>query len=257
MTPDEAMIYGYIDAAGREAIWSRTIKLRANLHQSVMTRCIKSLESRGYIKSIKSVRWPNRVFYMLSSLQPSEDVTGGPWFTDGELDTDFIDILCGQIALFVESKSFYRGPSSGRGVKKDGKRKVSKPELDEALAKEFAEPRPKSKDRLMHFPPGYRGYPTLHEIMAWLNSSGISEVPLTEEHVRQLMDILYYDRRVQKVLGGTAYKAERRISEAESSHPGNGLTEAPCGRCPVFSLCEEGGPVSASNCEYFKEWLDF
>jgi DNA-directed RNA polymerase III subunit RPC6 len=37
---------------------------------------------------------------------------------------------------------------------------------------------------------------------------------------------------------------------------GNGLTETPCGRCPVFDLCEEGGPVSPSNCVYFVQWLD-
>jgi DNA-directed RNA polymerase III, subunit C34 len=36
----------------------------------------------------------------------------------------------------------------------------------------------------------------------------------------------------------------------------NALTEAPCGRCPVFDLCEEGGPVSPSNCVYFTKWLD-
>ena len=33
------------------------------------------------------------------------------------------------------------------------------------------------------------------------------------------------------------------------------LSEAPCGRCPVFDLCEEGGPVAPSNCEYFNDWL--
>jgi len=38
--------------------------------------------------------------------------------------------------------------------------------------------------------------------------------------------------------------------------PGNGLTEVPCGRCPVFELCEEGGPVSPANCVYFDQWLE-
>ena len=30
---------------------------------------------------------------MLYNLQPSIDVTGGPWFTDSELDTEFIETL--------------------------------------------------------------------------------------------------------------------------------------------------------------------
>ncbi|KAI5285665.1 34-kDa subunit of RNA polymerase III (C), partial [Ascosphaera acerosa] len=35
----------------------------------------------------------------------------------------------------------------------------------------------------------------------------------------------------------------------------NGLTEMPCGRCPVFELCEDNGPVNPHNCEYYDEWL--
>ena len=37
--------------------------------------------------------------------------------------------------------------------------------------------------------------------------------------------------------------------------PGNGLSEVPCGRCPVFNMCEVGGPVNAEECVYFDEWL--
>lgn len=33
-------------------------------------------------------------------------------------------------------------------------------------------------------------------------------------------------------------------------------TSVPCGRCPVFEFCTLGkGPVTPSNCVYFKEWL--
>ena len=52
------------------------------------------------------------------------------------------------------------------------------------------------------------------------------------------------------MVGGTAYRAVRR---PETIY---GFTESSCGRCPVFSLCKEGGPVSASNCVYFEEWLN-
>jgi DNA-directed RNA polymerase III subunit RPC6 len=34
-----------------------------------------------------------------------------------------------------------------------------------------------------------------------------------------------------------------------------GWSEAPCGRCPVFDFCKEGGPVGPSECEYYGEWL--
>ena len=30
---------------------------------------------------------------MLSTINPSVELTGGPWFTDNELDTEFVDAL--------------------------------------------------------------------------------------------------------------------------------------------------------------------
>ncbi|KAK8843459.1 hypothetical protein IAR55_007116 [Kwoniella newhampshirensis] len=34
-----------------------------------------------------------------------------------------------------------------------------------------------------------------------------------------------------------------------------GQTQAPCGKCPVFSFCEEGGPVEPEGCNYYDDWL--
>ena len=30
---------------------------------------------------------------MMANIQPSVELTGGPWFTDNELDTEFVDAL--------------------------------------------------------------------------------------------------------------------------------------------------------------------
>jgi len=32
--------------------------------------------------------------------------------------------------------------------------------------------------------------------------------------------------------------------------------QAPCVKCPQAAFCKEGGPVNASVCEYFQEWMD-
>ncbi|CAI7443073.1 CPS_collapsed_G0049120.mRNA.1.CDS.1 [Saccharomyces cerevisiae] len=69
--------YILISASGREGIWSKTIKARTNLHQHVVLKCLKSLESQRYVKSVKSVKFPTRKIYMLYRLQPSVDITGG------------------------------------------------------------------------------------------------------------------------------------------------------------------------------------
>ena len=73
---------------------------------------------------------------------------------------------------------------------------------------------------------------------------------LAEADIKSLLDVLVYDGKIERVVGGTAYKALRKVDTT------NGFTESPCGRCPVFALCKEGGPVSASNCKYFEEWLN-
>ncbi|GME95341.1 unnamed protein product [Ambrosiozyma monospora] len=106
MTPDEAMVYSHISASGREGIWTKTIKAKTNLHQHVVSRCLKNLENQSFIKVIKSVKFPQRKIYMLYHLTPSIEVTGGPWFTDSELDTDFISTLLIVVWRFVAQKSY-------------------------------------------------------------------------------------------------------------------------------------------------------
>jgi len=49
--------------------------------------------------------------------------------------------------------------------------------------------------------------------------------------------------------GGTVYRA---LPEVPTSV---GLMEAPCGPCPSFEFCKDGGPVNPQECIYYSEWL--
>ncbi|KAL7275086.1 34-kDa subunit of RNA polymerase III (C) [Rhizina undulata] len=222
MSGDEEILYGYIAEAAREGIWTRTLKLKSKMHNTTMTKALKALEGKKCVKSIKSVKYPTRKIYMLYELTPSIDQTGGPWFTDSELDKDFINALLTAMTRYVTSRSFPRitGGSNGAAA---------------AVAS---------------FPPNYTGYPTLNHIYLWVKNSNLATVELAEADIKSLLDVLVYDGQIERVVGGTAYRAVR-IPESI-----NGFTDSPCGRCPVFSLCKEGGPVSASNCKYFEDWLN-
>lgn len=41
---------------------------------------------------------------MMSHLDPSVELTGGPWYSENELDTEFINALTGAILRFIQDK---------------------------------------------------------------------------------------------------------------------------------------------------------
>ncbi|EGV64489.1 RNA polymerase Rpc34 [Yamadazyma tenuis ATCC 10573] len=172
MSEDEAMIYSYIEASGREGIWTKTIKAKTNLHQHIVVRCLKTLENQRYIKSIKSVKHPTRKIYMLYNLQPSIDVTGGPWFTDSELDSEFIDNLLMVIWRFVASRTYptvFQPPAANVNILQAS------------------------------YPYNYTGYVDLNSIMDFIIKSEITNIDLAIHDIRALCDVLVFDDRLEMV----------------------------------------------------------
>lgn len=172
MSEDEAMIYSYIEASGREGIWTKTIKAKTNLHQHIVVRCLKALENQRYIKSIKSVKHPTRKIYMLYNLQPSIEVTGGPWFTDSELDTEFIDSLLTVIWRFVASKTYptaFQTPSSNNNIYQSS------------------------------YPANHTGFVNLDTIIEFITSNNITNIDLAINDVRSLCDVLIYDDKLELI----------------------------------------------------------
>ena len=247
-------MYSYIESAGREGIWNKLLRIRTNLHLSTMNRAIRTLESRRYIKSIKTVKFPSRKTYILATLQPSEDVTGGPFYTDGTLDSEFIHQMSNWAERFIVSQSWWHPPLQHNNLKRKASSKLTQKEAEDARVEEMQK-RDSGRDRsrnMLPMPPGYKGYPSIAHITNAINASDLSGVKLKTSEMQQMIDVLCWDGRLEKVDGGKAYRATRSVA-AET----DGLTEAPCGRCPVFEFCEEDGPVNAQSCEYFQEWLDF
>jgi len=91
LTPDDILVHQLIAEAGNLGIWSRDIKLRSNLPQGTIGRIIKNLESKHLIKAVRSVEGANRKVYMLMELEPAQQITGGAWYTDRTLDSEFVE----------------------------------------------------------------------------------------------------------------------------------------------------------------------
>ena len=219
--------------------------------------------------------------YIKASIRPSDRATGGPWYTDNELDTEFISQVMSVLMEHVQRRTFYHSSSGSLRKPRKTKGKMSVEEAKEAKSlrdKTLGTPKVKSEikledltaedemaarkrryDSLLPMPPGYQGYPTVTELTQIIDSGGFASVTLGNSDIQQLLDLMCFDDKIEKVqiAAGVGYKAiKKSFREEMHGGPVSWLMEAPCGRCPVFDLCEEGGPVGPSNCEYYKKWLD-
>ena len=170
MDPDEAMIFSQIRESGNEGIWTKQLKNRTNLHQTIMTRCLKALESKTLIKAVKSVKFPTRKIYMLAGLTPSLELSGGPWYTDNEMDTVFINQLCTFLHRFITSKTW----------------PAAKGEVEGTSAPLY----PAS-----HTP----SLPSAATCQTWLKNNKVTSTPLKVEDVQSLLDVLVYDGKIEKI----------------------------------------------------------
>ena len=271
LSTEQEIVYAIIDEAGEEGVWTKTIKARSNLHDAVYRAAIKFLEGKSMIIDMKSVEHPARKMYIKVGARLSERATGGPWFTDGVLDEEFINQTMGVLLEYIRRKTFYR--SSSVPAHKRPKKIVKKLTAEEAKAARSSAlgPRIKMEDveeekytrqnpmeRYLPMPVGYAGYPSLDEVTRYIETNTFTTVTLTASEVQQLLDVLIFDDKIEKfILGeGFVYKALRKNVDSAMDIIADPLIEAPCGRCPVFDLCEEGGPVGPSNCEYYNDWLE-
>lgn len=88
---EERIIYQLISQ--NKGLWLRDIKLRTNIPQNLVAKLLKQMENKKMIKSLKSVK-NNRKVYVLYDENPGEELTGGVWFNDGDVDNDLVDEIC-------------------------------------------------------------------------------------------------------------------------------------------------------------------
>ncbi|ORX64422.1 RNA polymerase Rpc34 [Anaeromyces robustus] len=230
MDANEKIIYGYIKEAGSKGIWQKDLKIKSGIHQKQVLASLKALEKRKIIKTVKSIKNSIKRVYMLYELAPSDEVTGGTFYQDNELDVEFIEIL---------SHAIYR--------------KILKDSM------------PTEEDQLL--PANYPYYPTVSSLSNFLNNSDLfrSGVSLDNDDVQGLLDRLVYDGKIERRLRTSIasnsidddddtwmYKAVNTSKSSETT-----LTCTPCGQCPIFKMCSDLGEVNPSSCEYFSKWLEF
>ena len=192
---------------------------------------------------------------MLYNLEPADDLTGGPWYTeDNTLDEAFVNALLEVVVLVVDKKS-YPPP-----------KKTTLPNGKVQFVTRF-------------YQPTYRGYATAEDVYEYIINSKILQDDVKEtfgvSQVHQLLEVACLSGSIHKRTDGVTYRSvlpdeaildpedmdvyynndEFAEEDTEALIGHKGFTEAPCGRCPVFRICgEPGEEISASNCKYWDEW---
>uniref|UniRef100_A0A3Q0RFF6 DNA-directed RNA polymerase III subunit RPC6 n=1 Tax=Amphilophus citrinellus TaxID=61819 RepID=A0A3Q0RFF6_AMPCI len=225
----EKLVYQIIEDAGNKGIWSRDIRFKSNLPLTEINKILKNLESKKLIKAVKSVAASKKKVYMLYNLQPDRSVTGGAWYSDQDFESEFVEVLNQQCFKFLQSKA-------------------------EAARDSKQSPMVQRNS----------SFATSHEVWKYICELGISKVDLSMDDIETILNTLIYDGKVEMTVIAAKEGTVGSVDGQMKLYRGvnaiiqpTGLVKTPCGLCPVFDDCHEGGEISPSSCIYMSEWLDF
>jgi DNA-directed RNA polymerase III subunit RPC6 len=206
------MVYSYVESAAAAGIWTKTIRAKTGLHPKNVEKSLKHLETKGLIKPMKNVKNPGRKMYILSRLKPSEDATGGTWYTNDELDVALLDNVANAIEGYVSLHSWQKidipehiearvgqkrkAPSSGFDTKGKGKARATSMTIHEDDAPRPRKLKPKTEFRT--HPPNHDGYPTVHDITKAMNDQRVVTTILPVNAISQLVEVMVLDDKLIK-----------------------------------------------------------
>lgn len=72
------MVYQIIEESGNQGIWKKHIREKSKIPNQTLLKIYKNLEARKLIKPLP-VNAKKEICYMVYDLQPSKEITGGPW----------------------------------------------------------------------------------------------------------------------------------------------------------------------------------
>jgi DNA-directed RNA polymerase III subunit RPC6 len=185
-------------------VWRKTLISNTHLHATVADKALKKLISQQLIKIVKDVMRPTRKIYMLYDLEPSQDITGGPWYTDNEFDVPFIETHANAILQYIRDLV---SPSHC------GQLFIGLP----LLCQSFPKPRKDCTD-MLYPTSNTKHYPSLRHITNWLKGTQLSDTVLEEEHVRTLLDMLVYGGEIEAM---PSMRAREGDSDADSDTDGS------------------------------------
>lgn len=89
----ELKVLNIIKSKENMGIWANDIKRGIKLGDRTVDAAIKSLHDKKLIKLVVNIQNKAKKHYMAAEFEPSPEITGGNWYSAGNLDTDYINSL--------------------------------------------------------------------------------------------------------------------------------------------------------------------
>ncbi|KAJ6510024.1 RNA polymerase Rpc34 subunit-domain-containing protein [Mycena vitilis] len=188
LSGEESLVLGHIKASSNEGIWTKHLKTKTNLHQTIIDRCLKTLTQKKLIKRVPSVQHPTRKIYMLEHIEPSVGLTGGPWYTESELDTVFIETISKACLKFIRDVVRLRTILPLACVHRLT-----------PVSQSFPKQRKEAQEGALFPISNAPRYPTAAQVHNTLRQARLTETELSVEHVEMLLDVLVLDGEVEKL----------------------------------------------------------
>lgn len=224
---ESRQVYQEIEKSSAEGCLSQKLKSVCNMQTPVVNKALKELLRRDLIKEVKSIQYRNRKVYMLKDIKPSEAVSGGSWYQDGEFDGEKVEELRDQCRQFLEEQ-----PGCA----------VHLQELHQHVgrvvgARGQGAPSPEDVSQIMR---------TL-ELDEEVNSMPAPQGGKIYVLRKRGLTGSFYGFNV---FAGRMTMFQRK----NDSDPGQGLS-IPCWSCPVREECHPQGEINPQSCEYVTRWL--
>ncbi|CBI33284.3 unnamed protein product, partial [Vitis vinifera] len=213
----ERVLYDLIRSKEDMGIWTRDMKRETNLPDNVVTKSLKALQVKKLIKEVVNIQSKGRKHYMAVEFEPSKELTGGAWYVEGNLDTEYIKILKKTCVRVLSKLKVATAEGISESINKTGlcATECSTQQIAEIL----------------------RALVLDNEIME-VRSSGsgeFSSIPI----------------------GAVCYRCTNKGGLGGGGPTIGAMASIPCGVCPRITQCTPDGIISPKTCAYYTKWLDF
>ncbi|XVF26592.1 hypothetical protein REPUB_Repub14bG0031000 [Reevesia pubescens] len=93
LTEHEQTVLTVIQSKQDMGMSQREMNREIKLPDPQITKSIKSLLSKNLIKEVKNIQSRGRKHFISAEFEPSNAITGGAWYVEGSLDTEYINVL--------------------------------------------------------------------------------------------------------------------------------------------------------------------